>query len=321
MRISLHGWMALAFFLAACEPEPCDLAPPEFEVQVLRGEGGGLHAVGDTVALKALPPLGDSVFSRWTGDIATIHRADTALSWLIMPHRPIQVAATYRALDRWPLSVVNGSGSGSYLAGSLVEIRADSLFGNAFESWAGDTALLADPRASATTLAMPAAAAQVEARYRQLPLYVLKVDDGSGSGDFPAGFVAPIGAGPAPAGFRFYDWQGDKQFVSQRRDSLSSVTMPPQRVSVWPRYIKSYLSGISYRLEIAPLIQANCATSACHDGSSSTLSDLTLYQELYDRSGSIRGYVLTGYMPPSAKMDSYDIQALVTWIDQGSPNN
>jgi len=69
------------------------------------------------------------------------------------------------------LTVVNGSGSGSYSPGTVVDITADPPPANQiFDQWTGDTAGVADLLAATTTLTMPPADAAVTATYRTPPV-------------------------------------------------------------------------------------------------------------------------------------------------------
>jgi len=70
------------------------------------------------------------------------------------------VPATY------PLTVINGSGSGNYVAGAAVTVTANAAAsGYTFAGWTGSTSVLSNPSAATTTLAMPAAAVSIAAAY------------------------------------------------------------------------------------------------------------------------------------------------------------
>jgi hypothetical protein len=67
----------------------------------------------------------------------------------------------------YSLTVNNGLGSGSYDAGSTVDIDAQaSPAGQEFDQWIGDTEHLSDVNAASTSLTMPAADVTVTATYR-----------------------------------------------------------------------------------------------------------------------------------------------------------
>jgi hypothetical protein len=65
------------------------------------------------------------------------------------------------------LTVNNGAGSGSYLAGTIVNIVAEKApAGRQFDRWSGDTAYVADVNAVSTVVTMPDADVTVAATYK-----------------------------------------------------------------------------------------------------------------------------------------------------------
>lgn len=76
----------------------------------------------------------------------------------------------------YALTVVNGSGSGTYAAGTQVAITAHAApAGQRFDKWTGQVSGIANLDAASTTLQMPAAPQTVTATYTALP-----VGDGTG---------------------------------------------------------------------------------------------------------------------------------------------
>ncbi len=70
----------------------------------------------------------------------------------------------------YALVVGNGSGAGSYAAGTVVTIVANPApAGQVFDRWTGSTASVANVTAASTTLTMPAGAATVTATYKPAP--------------------------------------------------------------------------------------------------------------------------------------------------------
>ena len=67
----------------------------------------------------------------------------------------------------YQLTVNSGSGSGSYAAGSVVDLVANAPpSGQVFDQWTGDIGTVADVNAASTTLTMPAGDATVTASYQ-----------------------------------------------------------------------------------------------------------------------------------------------------------
>lgn len=88
-------------------------------------------------------------------------------------------AGTYTPL--FPLTVVNGSGSGNYTAGTVVHISANpAAAGMAFTSWTGAT--VANSSVATTTLVMPAGATTVTANYGFIPGVTARGDNPSSEG-------------------------------------------------------------------------------------------------------------------------------------------
>jgi hypothetical protein len=79
----------------------------------------------------------------------------------------------------------------------------------------------------------------------------------------------------------------------------------------------------SFSTDVNPIIQSNCAiNSGCH-GSRSTNGpgELLTYSEIFSARSAIRSAVLSGTMPQSGSLTSAEKNAIICWIDSGSPNN
>ena len=136
-------------------------------------------------------------------------------------------AATYT------LNVVNGSGGGSYAAGKVVTITANTPpAGQSFLGWTGAT--VQNSSASTTTLTMPAANAAITANYSAAGAYTLNVVNGVGSGAYAAGTVVTITANAAPAGQAFANWTGAA--VQNANAAVTTLTMPALSTSVTANY-------------------------------------------------------------------------------------
>ena len=70
---------------------------------------------------------------------------------------------------QYDLSVVNGSGDGLYVAGSVLNITADAApSGQEFDIWTGDVASIADVNGASTSITMPSSDITVTATYRDI---------------------------------------------------------------------------------------------------------------------------------------------------------
>ena len=75
------------------------------------------------------------------------------------------------------LTVEQGSGGGTYAAGSTVHIWADPpSAGQVFDRWTGDSRFLLYPNAAHTTLPMPATGASVRATYKSAPQWAFTTE-------------------------------------------------------------------------------------------------------------------------------------------------
>jgi hypothetical protein len=148
---------------------PMTVLPPPvtlYTLTVVNGSGGGSFASGTTVAISANAAPAGQVFLGWTG--ATVANPSSSTTTLIMPGANTTVTANYGTSTppptQYALTVVNGSGSGSYGAGATVAIAANAApAGQVFLSWTGAT--VASPFSASTTLVMPAANTTVTATY------------------------------------------------------------------------------------------------------------------------------------------------------------
>ena len=133
---------------------------------------------------------------------------------------------------KYSLTVVGGTGSGTYAAGTVVPITATIPAGSTFSSWTG--ASVANPNSATTTLTMPAASTTVTANFTSGPTYSLTVNSGSGSGTYGAGAVVSIAAAAPPAGQAFLNWTGAT--VANPNAANTTLTMPAAATTVTANY-------------------------------------------------------------------------------------
>lgn len=62
--------------------------------------------------------------------------------------------------------------------------------------------------------------------------FTLTVNNGSGSGEYPAGQVVTINANPAPFGKVFDGWHGDSQLLDDATKTIANLTMPSRNAEV-----------------------------------------------------------------------------------------
>jgi hypothetical protein len=93
-----------------------------YVLTVTNGSGSGSYIYNQQVTITANPAATGKAFDRWTGDIIYLSSAVTSpAAIVIMPAGSVSLTATYKDVY-YPLTVTNGSGSGSYLYNQAVTI-------------------------------------------------------------------------------------------------------------------------------------------------------------------------------------------------------
>jgi len=210
---------------------------------VISGTGDGSYlenAVVDILADTA--PTGQSFFA-WTGDTTGI--ADTAepSTTITMPASDATIMATYENL--YDLSVVSGTGDGSYIEGQVVNISADAPPpGQLFDVWTGNTTGIASTTTASTTITIQAADATITATY-SLNSYTLDVVNGTGDGTYSASQVVNINADTAPTGQTFDVWTGDTTGITDTSAASTSITMPAADATITATYENLYSLSVT----------------------------------------------------------------------------
>jgi hypothetical protein len=79
---------------------------------------------------------------------------------------------------------------------------------------------------------------------------------------------------------------------------------------------------ISYQEKIIPVLEASCNIQGCHSSGFGS-GDFTHYNGVLDKvnDGSLFLRLENGSMPPITPLSSEQLQLIVCWIANGSPNN
>ncbi len=202
---------------------------------VIGGTGGGNHLKGTTNAVAATVPA-NHTFIEWQVDPASATNdwglgenfsAVSAETTVVMPFIDVTLTAVLEPI-LYPLTVVNGTGSGSYTNGQIVSIAANPtntlLF--EFDGWTGNTYVLADPDSANTTVTMPGSPITVTATYHD-KRYALTVNDASGGGNYTNGATVTIGTSTTPptAAHEFDHWTGDTATVADVNSAPTTFIM------------------------------------------------------------------------------------------------
>jgi hypothetical protein len=153
-------------------------------------------------------------------------------------------APAVRAAETYTLTVNSGKGSGSYAAGTYVQIMANAApSGQSFVKWTGDTAGLASATSEVVTMVMPAADAAVTATYSGggtpdpgTTTYKLTVVSGTGSGNYASGTKVTISAAAPATGQVFDKWTGSISSIASATASTTTVNMPASAITLTATY-------------------------------------------------------------------------------------
>jgi len=141
----------------------------------------------------------------------------------------------YPSGTTYALTVTNGSGSGEYEPGTVVDVSADApATGKIFAMWIGDVTYVADRYQAVTTVTMPGWDAAVTATYAWA--YALTVNSGSGDGQYTTGTVVDIQADAPATGWTFDQWTGDVANVADIHGATTTISMPPNDAEITATY-------------------------------------------------------------------------------------
>ena len=208
-----------------------------YTLTVTNGTGGGSYTNGQQVTITANTSPTNQAFYRWTGDTGVLV-SNTVITTLIMTNRAIALAATYTNLpNHYTLTVANGTGGGTYPAGSIVTITASNApTGQAFDRWIGGTQYVDSVTSTNATVTMPTNAVSLTATYTNLPgWYTLTVINGTGDGSYPVGSNVTITANVL-TNQAFDRWTGAIQYLTNAASSPAIVTMPAWAITLTATY-------------------------------------------------------------------------------------
>jgi formylglycine-generating enzyme required for sulfatase activity len=205
---------------------------PRSSLTVENGSGDGDYFIGDVIPVTADPAPAHFMFDRWVGATNGVSDVASPSATLVMPGTNIVVTATYTPM-LYTLSVTDGSGSGSYPYASSIEIGAMTYESKRFYRWTGDVDTVTDVWAPTTTVQTADYTLHVGATYS----YPLTVNNGAGSGWYPAGTAVMVAAGDAPLYTEFSCWTGDAAaFLAAPAQRETTLTMPASTATLIPSY-------------------------------------------------------------------------------------
>lgn len=87
--------------------------------------------------------------------------------------------------------------------------------------------------------------------------------------------------------------------------------------------IEESICSVSYESDIYPILDTACTQAGCHH-SDSTNGDLTLYEgtkTLVENGSMWFRVIVTRDMPVGFKLDSIQLEAIKSWIEEGAKEN
>jgi len=251
-----------------------DIPVTKYQLTVVSGTGGGSYEAGASVGISAGTPPSGKQFKNWTtSNGGTFGNANSANTTFTMPPNATTVTANYEDIPvtKYQLTVVSGTGSGSYEAGASVGISAGTPpSGKQFKNWTtSNGGTFGNAGSANTTFTMPSNATTVTANYEDIPVtkYQLTVVSGTGSGSYEAGASVGISAGTPPSGKQFKNWTTSNGGTFGNAGSANTTfTMPPNATTVTANY------------EDIPVTTYSIVSSAGSGGSISPSGTITVTQ-------------------------------------------
>jgi hypothetical protein len=212
---------------------------PGHYLTVESGEVSGQYAEGRIVPIFADSPPQGMRFDSWIDfDELTVSSRGSSTTNVRIPTHDATVTATYVSVP-YTLEVIGGSGSGSYILNTQVNIMANHPpTGQMFSHWQvveGTEGKLADPTSAATTFRMYSENARIEAIF--VDAFELTVVNGVGSGVFQPGTQVTIMAEQPAPGQVFDSWvTSDGGIFADASSAVTIFTMPGNNVTVTATY-------------------------------------------------------------------------------------
>jgi uncharacterized protein (DUF1800 family) len=201
----------------------------KYTLTVNGGTGSGSYAAGTVVSIQANTPPAGQVFKEWVG--GTVANNLSPSTTFTMGAANATVTAKFGStVPMYSLTVVGGTGTGSYAAGTVVPITAGTApAGQVFTNWTGGA--VANPTSASTTFTMGTSAVTLTANFAvPVPMYALTVSGGSGTGSYAAGAVVTIVASAPTSGNYFTGWSGAT--VANAALASTTLTMPAAATTV-----------------------------------------------------------------------------------------
>jgi len=151
---------------------------PLSKLTVVGGHGSGNYRVGSFQQISANESEKGKQFAYWIGDTSVVQNVNEKITEIVIPDFDLSVEAFFEEVPLYVLTVINGSGAGSYEQNAEVAIEANqSSNGRVFEQWIGDIQHLVNSNIEdqIVTVQIPDADVAFEATYADAVSYTRDV--------------------------------------------------------------------------------------------------------------------------------------------------
>lgn len=83
--------------------------------------------------------------------------------------------------------------------------------------------------------------------------------------------------------------------------------------------VQEPITEVTFSLDVKPIIDNNC--TQCHSTAGGTPPNLETYGGVSANAASIKAEVESKRMPIGGSLTDAEIQAIISWVDQGAQNN
>lgn len=191
-----------------------------YNLTVNNGTGSGIYKERQSINISANSAPEDATWYKWIGNWYSIGNAYSMNTSIEMPSNDCEITATYGNL--YTLTVINGSGTGSYREGTIVKCyanQAPETYELAYWSEGEKVISYSNPM----TITIGSTDRIIQANYKPIPYFNVtvingKLENGATSGTFLRNSNPQIIMDPAPDGMQFLQWEvlvGDDNDVTQ----------------------------------------------------------------------------------------------------------
>lgn len=215
-----------------------------YNLTVTNGAGSGSYKERQSVSISANTPLEGYNWSNWTGNWYNIGNRYSMNTSITMPSHDCEVTANYTSIKpTHTLTVINGSGSGTYPEETIVKCygnQAPDTYELAYWTEGENIISYSNP----VSISIGTTDKTITANYKPIPYFTVtvtngKLADGSTSGTFLRNSSPQIIMNPAPDGMQFLQWEvltGDDNDVTQPLAENTTIRNLTHDVSVRATY-------------------------------------------------------------------------------------